>query len=82
MLDLGLSSYQLEAEEGFSFMKDTDLDMRAFKKDELTASDILNSYKKDELSEIFKKYGEIGNAERLSKAIAEKRRVKKIQNDI
>ncbi|MEO8209991.1 MAG: 16S rRNA (cytosine(1402)-N(4))-methyltransferase RsmH [bacterium] len=80
VLDLGLSSYQLESEEGFSFMKDTALDMRAYKKDELTASDILNGHRKDELTEIFEKYGEIGNAERLAKAIIEKRRVKKFQS--
>ncbi|HMQ68009.1 MAG TPA: 16S rRNA (cytosine(1402)-N(4))-methyltransferase RsmH [Ignavibacteria bacterium] len=74
VLDLGLSSYQLEAEEGFSFMKDTDLDMRAFKKEDLTASEVLNSYTKEELMNIFEKYGEIGNAERLVKAILLKRR--------
>lgn len=79
VLDLGLSSYQLEAEDGFSFMKDTELDMRAFKKDDLTALEILNSFKKDELSEIFENYGDIGNADRLSKAITEKRRVKKFK---
>jgi 16S rRNA (cytosine1402-N4)-methyltransferase len=77
VLDLGLSSYQLEAEDGFSFMKDTPLDMRAFKKDETTAGEILNSYKKEELLKIFENYGEIGNAERLVKAIINKRRFKK-----
>jgi len=80
VLDLGLSSYQLESEEGFSFMRDTPLDMRAYKKDELTASDILNSYKKDELSEVFENYGEIGNAERLAKAIFEKRKINKFKS--
>lgn len=78
VLDLGLSSYQLEAEEGFSFMRDTNLDMRAFKKDDVTASVILNSYKKDELTGIFENFGEIGNAERLSKAIIETRKTKRI----
>lgn len=79
VLDLGLSSYQLEMEEGFSYMKDTPLDMRAFKKDELTASDIINGFTRDELTEIFENYGEIGNAERLSKTIVERRRNKKIK---
>lgn len=77
VLDLGLSSYQLESEEGFSFMQNTRLDMRAYKEDGLTASDILNSYKKEDLKDIFENYGEIGNAERLVKAIIEKRRLKK-----
>ncbi len=77
VLDLGLSSFQLEAEEGFSFMQDTPLDMRAYKKDVTNASDILNSYKKEELKEVFENYGEIGNAERLAKAITGKRRIKK-----
>ena len=79
VLDLGLSSYQLESEEGFSFMRDTELDMRAYKKDDLKASDILNGYRKEELSEVFENYGETGNAERLAKAIVERRRVKKFE---
>ena len=78
VLDLGLSSYQLEAEEGFSFMKDTALDMRADKKDDLTAGEILNSYDKDDLKNLFEEYGEIGNAERLVKAVIARRKVKKI----
>lgn len=78
VLDLGLSSYQLEHEEGFSFMQDTQLDMRAFRGNGLTASDILNSYKKDDLKKLFENFGEIGNAERLAKAITEKRRIIKI----
>jgi 16S rRNA (cytosine1402-N4)-methyltransferase len=79
VLDLGLSSYQLESEDGFSFMKNTKLDMRAFKKDDLTAEDILNSYSEKELTEIFENYGEIGNAKRLSKAIIVQRRKKKFE---
>lgn len=77
VLDLGLSSYQLEKEEGFSFMKNTPLDMRAFKKDNLKASDILNTFNKQELTDMFSKYGEIRNADRLSKAIIDRRRNKK-----
>lgn len=77
VLDLGLSSFQLELEEGFSFMKDTQLDMRAYKDDEVTAADVLNSYTKDELINVFENYGEIGNAGRLVKAIITKRRLKK-----
>lgn len=79
VMDLGLSSYQLEAEEGFSFMKDTPLDMRAFKKDELTAEKIVNEYRDKELKRVFEEYGEIGNAERLVKAIETKRRTSEIK---
>ena len=74
VMDLGLSSYQLEAEEGFSFMKDTDLDMRAFKKDELTAEWILNKYDEGDLIKVFEEYGEIGNAERLAGAVIRRRK--------
>ena len=79
VLDLGLSSYQLNAEDGFSFMQDTALDMRAYKKDSLTASEILNSYRREELTELFEKFGDIGNADRLSEAIYKKRKVKKFE---
>lgn len=77
-LDLGLSSYQLEYEEGFSFMKNTPLDMRAFKGEGITAADILNLYSREELSFIFKNFGEIGNSERLAKAIINRKKKKKI----
>ncbi len=79
VMDLGLSSYQLEAEEGFSFMKDTELDMRADKEGELTASEILNSYAKEELKKIFEEYGEIGKADRLVNAIINKRKKEKFK---
>ena len=79
VLDLGLSSYQLESEEGFSFMKNTGLDMRAYKKDELTASEILNTFSRKELSEIFESYGDIGNARRLTEAITERRKIRKFK---
>lgn len=78
-LDLGLSSYQLNAEDGFSFMNDTPLDMRAYKKDSLTASEILNSYRREDLSELFEKFGDIGNADRLSEAIYKRRKIKKFE---
>ncbi len=79
VMDLGLSSYQLESEEGFSFMKDTDLDMRAFKRDELTAERILNEYDENELTRVFEDYGEIGNAERLTEAVIKKRKTGSIK---
>jgi 16S rRNA (cytosine1402-N4)-methyltransferase len=73
VLDLGLSSFQLESEEGFSFMKDTRLDMRADKDAELTAAAVLNKYSEAELNSIFVNYGEIGNSGRLVDAIIKQR---------
>lgn len=79
VLDLGLSSHQIENEDGFSYMKDTKLDMRAFKKDNTTAGDILNSSTKEDLIRIFEEYGEVGNERRLADAIIERRKVGKFK---
>ena len=69
VLDLGLSSYQLNNEDGFSFLKDTSLDMRADKNSGLTAYDIINRYSENKLEDIFTTYGEISNSKKLAKAI-------------
>lgn len=74
VLDLGLSSFQIEHEDGFSYLRDTPLDMRAYKEDPLTAGDVLNEYSREELLRVFEEYGEIGNAERLAEAIVAARR--------
>ena len=69
LLDLGVSSYQLDsAERGFSYMQNAPLDMRMNKNDAVTAADIINTYSENELSRIFFEYGE----ERWSKHIARK----------
>ena len=67
LLDLGVSSMQLdERDRGFAYSFDAPLDMRMDATEELTAADILNAYKEEELAAIFKTYGE----ERYAKAIA------------
>ena len=66
-MDIGVSSYQIDnADRGFSYMHDGPLDMRMDIENELTAETIVNEYSKEELTEIFSKYGE----ERFSKTIA------------
>jgi 16S rRNA (cytosine1402-N4)-methyltransferase len=66
VLDLGVSSMQLdEAERGFSFMRDGPLDMRMSGKG-LSASDVINTFEKDEIAKILFELGE----ERHSRSIA------------
>lgn len=79
VVDLGLSSYQLNHEDGFSFMNDTKLDMRADKDSSLSAHQILNDFRESELTKIFESYGEIKKASRLSKAIVDYRKTKSIE---
>ena len=67
LMDIGVSSYQIDnASRGFSYMHDGPLDMRMDIENELKAETIVNEYSKEELTEIFSKYGE----ERFSKTIA------------
>lgn len=69
LLDLGVSSYQIDTEErGFSYMLNSNLDMRMDKSQELTAKEVINTYKEEELARIIYEYGE----EKFSKAIAKK----------
>jgi 16S rRNA (cytosine1402-N4)-methyltransferase len=57
LMDLGLSSDQLEGGEGFSFQRDRNLDMR-FGREGRTAADIVNTYRESELADLIYKYGE------------------------
>ena len=67
LLDLGVSSYQLdEKERGFSYISDNKLDMRMDKTQKLSAYDVVNNYKEDRLADIIYRYGE----ERYSRKIA------------
>lgn len=67
LLDLGVSSYQLDTpERGFSYMSDAPLDMRMDDRGAKTAADIVNSYSREDLTRILKIYGE----ERFAASIA------------
>ena len=82
LFDLGVSSYQLDnAERGFSFSKNAFLDMRFDQEDNLnlTASDVVNKFTKDNLVEIFSKYGEEPYSKTIALAIVEYRKTKKIE---
>ncbi|HDI78609.1 MAG TPA: 16S rRNA (cytosine(1402)-N(4))-methyltransferase RsmH [Desulfobacteraceae bacterium] len=68
LLDFGLSSFQLEGSgRGFSFMRDEPLDMRMDLRQDLRAYEIVNGYSKEELSRIFKEFGQ----ERYHRKIAD-----------
>ena len=70
VLDLGLSSIQLEdAERGFAFKHDGPLDMRFNPAQALTASDLVNGASPDELADILYKFGEEREARRIVRAV-------------
>ena len=80
VLDLGVSSYQLDTEErGFSYRFDTELDMRMDRRQSLTAKDIVNGYPEMELFRIIRDYGEDNFAKNIAKHIAQARKVKPIE---
>ncbi len=58
-LDIGVSSYQFNNEDrGFSYNKDSELDMRMDTSRDFTAMDVVNTYSAEELTKIFLEYGE------------------------
>ena len=74
VLDLGVSSYQLdESERGFSYRFDAPLDMRMDRRQVLTARDIINEYSETELYHIIKDYGEDPFAKNIAKHIVRAR---------
>ncbi len=79
LLDLGLSSYQLDSSaRGFSFQGKEPLDMRMNKAQDLTAAQILNSASSEELADIFYFYGEERQARRIASFVVQERRKQKI----
>lgn len=80
LYDLGVSSFQLDTNErGFAFKTDALLDMRMSLKTDLTAYEVINTYSAEELSYIIKKYGEEKFHKRISNAITEYRKKRKIK---
>ncbi|MDE7247693.1 MAG: 16S rRNA (cytosine(1402)-N(4))-methyltransferase RsmH [Lachnospiraceae bacterium] len=80
VLDLGVSSYQLDNEErGFSYRYDTALDMRMDRRQSLSAKEILNEYPEAELFRILRDYGEEKFAKNIAKHIVAARKDKPLE---
>lgn len=79
LLDLGVSSYQLDnAERGFSYHNDAPLDMR-MSKEGTSARDIVNEYSKEQLTKILYEYGEEKFAPRIVETIIKRRSEKPVE---
>ncbi len=80
IMDLGISSFQVEDEKrGFSFLKDGPLDMRMDRDNPLSAYEIVNRWKEDEIYTIIKSYAEERFARRIAKSIVTHRAKKAIK---
>jgi len=74
LMDLGLSSLQLEAEgRGFSFQREAPLDMRFDQGQHFTVADIVNGSPEEELTRIIAQYGQEPRARRISQALVRSR---------
>lgn len=80
VLDLGVSSYQLDNEErGFSYRYDTALDMRMDRRQSLSAKEIVNEYSEEQLTRILRDYGEEKFAKNIAKRIVAAREDKPLE---
>ena len=80
LLDLGVSSYQLDTpERGFSYQADAPLDMRMDKRNPLSAYEVVNAYSQEDLRRILFEYGEERFAPRIASAICRAREEAPIQ---
>lgn len=80
VLDLGVSSYQLDTpERGFSYREDAPLDMRMDQRQERTAADIVNGSSEKELINIFRNYGEERFAPQIARRIVRQREEKPVR---
>ena len=80
LLDLGVSSYQLdERNRGFSYMNDSNLDMRMDKSQKLDAKEVINTYSEEDLANIIFEYGEEKFSRRIARNIVESRQQNPIE---
>ncbi len=79
LLDLGVSSYQLdERNRGFSYLGENELDMRMDKSQVLTAKEVINNYREEDLANVIYEYGEERFSRKIAKNICERRKEKEI----
>lgn len=79
LLDLGISSWQIDApHRGFSYRIEGQLDMRMNSETQVSAMHIVNVYSREDLIDIFKKYGEEKNSHKIADAIFHTRSKKRI----
>lgn len=79
VLDLGVSSYQLDTlERGFSYKYDAELDMRMDRRNSLSAKEIVNQYTESDLYRVIRDYGEDKFAKNIAKHIVRARAQKEI----
>jgi 16S rRNA (cytosine1402-N4)-methyltransferase len=80
LLDLGLSSFQLDSpERGFSFNQEGPLDMRMDLRNKTTAFKIVDTYSEPKLAHLFQEYGELRQAKRLAREIVARRKIRKFE---
>lgn len=80
IFDLGVSSHQIDtAQRGFSYTKDSPLDMRMDRRQSLTARDVINRYDEERLIKIFREYGEERFAKRIAAAVCRTRKISPIE---
>jgi 16S rRNA (cytosine1402-N4)-methyltransferase len=80
LADLGVSSHQFdEAERGFSFRFEANLDMRMDQRQTNTAAQVLKTFNEQQLHKMFEWYGEVTNAKTLAKTIVESRQITPLQ---
>jgi 16S rRNA (cytosine1402-N4)-methyltransferase len=83
LLDLGLSSFQLDSpERGFSFNQEGPLDMRMDLRNKTTAFKIVDTYSEPKLAHLFQDYGELRQAKRLAREIVARRKMRKFETTV
>lgn len=80
VFDLGVSTHHYtESRRGFSFQVDELLDMRLSPEAELSAADIINRFREDEIADILYIYGEERHSRRIARAVVEARKIAPIK---